>query len=197
MMTNEDTDPLNQIRVALEEQLEMLPPDEEDADILKSALHVLDAWPLSKALQMMAIVLMRGYIGSDDRMKYLSQEIEKPFRLAFAMLLRGNIPLSRDIRDTLADLIAMDDEPRWSPRKIEFGFRQKGNRSDPGFESQVASIVEKHLMHGGTVEDGVVGALTKFKLDESTVWRYWSRYAKVMKAMGFKMPRGSKRRKRT
>ena len=71
-MTNEDTDPLSQIRVALEEQLEMLPPDEEDASIVRSAHHVLDAWPLSKALQMMAIILMRGYIGSDDRMKYLS-----------------------------------------------------------------------------------------------------------------------------
>jgi hypothetical protein len=195
MMTNDDTDLLGQIRVALEEQLETLPPDEEDANIVRSALYALDAWPLSKALQMMAIILMRGYIGSDNRMKYLSQEIEKPFRLAFAMLLRGNIRLSRDIRDTLADLIVMDDEPRWRPRKIGFGFRQEGKRPDPHFESAVVAVVERHLIDGGSVTDGVDAAIEEFSLEERAVREYWGRYAKVMKAMGFKMTKPGRKLK--
>jgi hypothetical protein len=194
MMTNEDTDPLGQIRVALEEQLAMLPPDEEAADIVRSALHALDEWPVEKSLRMMANILLRGYIGLDERNKYLSQEIEKPFRLAFAMLLRGNIPLSRDIRDTLADLIAMDDEPRWRPRKIEFGFRQEGKQSDPIFEGAVISFIERRLREGGRVNASVKAAADEFGLSERQVRKYWGPYAK---AWDFKMPPGRPRTDRS
>ena len=114
------------------------------------------------------------------------------------MLLRGNIPLSRDIRDTLADLIAMDDEPRWRPRKIEFGFRQEGKRPDPHFESAVVAVVERHLVDGGSVTDGVDAAIEEFGLEERAVREYWGRYAKVMKATGFKMTKpGRKLKKQT
>jgi len=114
------------------------------------------------------------------------------------MLLRGNAPLSRDIRDTLADLIAMDDEPRWRPRKIEFGFRREGKRHDRHFESAIAAIVEKHRIDGGTVTDGIEAAIVKFNLDGSTVRRYWGRYTKAMEAMGFKITKpGRKSKKQT
>jgi hypothetical protein len=198
MITKEETDQLRQIRDALEKLLDELPPESEDADHISWVRSMLDVQPSEKSLRMMANILLRGYTGLDDRTKYLSRESEGPFRQALAMLLRSNAPLSRHVREELADHIAVDDVAPW-PRKIEFGFRQEGKRPDLRFEGAITSLVERHLRDGGTVNDGVEAAIKEFGLEERTVRRYWGRYARAMEeAFGFKMTKpGPKSKKRT
>lgn len=197
MMTNDDPEPLSQIRDVLEKLLDELSIDREEADLIRWVHSMLEVVPPEKVLEMMANILLRGYIGLDNRTKYISREIEGPFRQALAMMLRSNAPLSRYVREALADNIAVDDEAPW-PRKIEFGFRQEGKRRDLRFEGAITSFIERHLIDSGKVEVGIEAAIKEFGLEERMVWRYWSRYAKAMEAMGFKMTKpGSKSKKQT
>jgi hypothetical protein len=165
---------------------------DEDGRILSLARRAKDELLPEKDLEMMAVILLRGYRTADGRMKCLSKDIEGQFRKALVWLLRSNTPLSRNVRDALSDVFAVDDEMLF-PRTIEFGFRQKGNRSDPGFVSNVAAVVEEHLIRGDKVDDGIQAAVQQFGLDERTVKQYWSRYAK---ALGLKMPPGRRPRKK-
>jgi hypothetical protein len=130
MMTNDDPDPLSQIRDALEKLLDKLSLDHEEADLIRWVHSMFDVVPPEKVLEMMANILLRGFSGLDDRTKYLSREIEGPFRQALAMMLRSNAPLSRHVREALADNIAVDDVHHGRARSSSaFGRKASGETS--------------------------------------------------------------------
>ena len=142
--------------------------------------------PTSGSDQTLARVLLDGFMKENEQgvpeSRFLSEKAvaEDPFyadqedecRRALARLLRAGA-LPRDLCKSLASLIAPDDDPEKAERRLDFKFRNRGNRSDHIRSTYVVQQVARFRRELRSDEEAIGAAAVELGLSEDTVKEYW------------------------
>jgi|HubBroStandDraft_6_1064221.scaffolds.fasta_scaffold1077690_1 hypothetical protein len=143
-----------------------------------------------------AVGFLAGYLVRNDRgineIKYpepKSRE-EKEARQSLAKLLRSELPLNYQLRQTLAALFdAEADTYPGGDRELVFNKRRPGRSRDHLRNSQIAEYI-KGCMRADkdkagqskprmSVDEAISEASAKFALGENMIWKIWNRFSKL------------------
>jgi hypothetical protein len=142
----------------------------------------------------LARVLLGGYVdhprdgrpSSEERPlprhKYLKPREEGPYRFALAALLRGDSPLSRSLRDRLADLIYPDEFP--CDREMVFRSKRKGAKRDSTYNSAIAGKILERVRRSKSIEAAILSVAEDLGFEPRQIWRVWGNYRPIFKALG-------------
>ena len=115
-------------------------------------------------------------------------------RTALSGLLRSDMPLPREIRESLADLFA-PSPPAHSEitRRIKFVARRRGKEREDYNDSQIGFHVYEQMRAGTTYETAVKATTEKFGFtDDRMVKRHFSRFRKTWELAFGKLSRAKK-----
>ncbi len=133
----------------------------------------------------------RGRLRTDYLKRASPEELNA--RRAMARLLRGDQPLDRQLRESLAGLFD-PAPPEWEPREIKLESRRPGRFIDHAAATQVAEYVWTEVSKGERVEDAVADAADHYARSGEAVMKIWGRYRQIFERIYGPLPRKPRRK---
>lgn len=160
---------------------------------------------LSEQDRIRCYLLLTGWVSTDRSglpgVQYLKLAEEDEARALLARWLRSDAPLTRQLREELAQVFEPASRDQNAPmpasdRIVRFHKRRAGANRNNLASSSIADFVHERILEGTSVTEAIAVAAEKYDRHEDTIKIFWRRHRKVFaildKMSGIKRKKGTK-----